>query len=122
MNLQPQDEKHSVRSEFPEDSMFDAQSDTRYGGAYASVFLRFSTQKMIRQSLQSQNCGAAKPQEPQSEFNRCSTESPEWSGVEGYFRRHDEGMIRDLDDDINTLLVFVSGTLFAFIPLNFPWH
>lgn len=119
MNLQPQDEKQSVRSEFPEDSMFDVQSDTRYGGAYASVFLRFSTQKIIGQFSQSQNCGDTKAQEPQSEFNRCSTE---WSGVEGYFRRHDEGMIRDLDDDINTLLVFVSGTLFAFIPLNFPWH
>ena len=30
-----------------------------------------------------------------------------WAAVERYVRRHDEGMIKDLDRDIDTLLVFV---------------
>ena len=42
------------------------------------------------------------------DFDAIADTPSAWSNIESYFRRHDVGMIQDLDDDINTLLVFVS--------------
>ena len=52
----------------------------------------------------------------EAEFDASAETPSAWSNIESYFRRHDIGMIEDLDDDINTLLVFVSDP--AIVPLG----
>ena len=38
-----------------------------------------------------------------------------WAAMEDFLRKYDEGMINDLDDDIETLLVFVR----IIVPIKF---
>ena len=44
-----------------------------------------------------------------------------WNEIEEHLKKYDESVIRDLADDIDTLLVFVSALVLVFIRLVYAY-